>query len=61
MNNVLNQNGNVLEETVAGPNSDAVKLTLRGLRNFKMTLSLFKFLKRLSQFLCYFVTYNRKY
>ena len=41
MNNVLNQYEKVLEETLAGSNSDAVKTTLRGLRNFKMVLPLF--------------------
>ena len=40
MNYVPNQNGNVLEETLAGSNSDAVKATLRRVRYFKMTLSL---------------------
>ena len=40
MNNVLNQNRKVLEETLAGFNSDVVKTTLRGLCNFKMALPL---------------------
>ena len=31
MNNFLNQNGKVLQETLADLNSDAVKATLRGL------------------------------
>ena len=35
MNNVLNQNGKILDP---GSNSDAVKTTLRGLLCFKMTL-----------------------
>ena len=34
-NNVQNQNSKVLEEMVAGFNSDAVKTTLRVLRNFQ--------------------------
>ena len=40
MNYVPNQNGKVLEEKLAGSNSDAVKTTLRRLRYFKTTLSL---------------------
>ena len=35
-----NQNGKVLEETLASSNSDAVKTTLRGQRYLKMTLPL---------------------
>ena len=35
MNNSLNQNSKLLEEVLAGFNSDAVKTTLRGLRTFK--------------------------
>ena len=31
MNNVTNQNGKVLEETLAGSYSEVVKTTLRGL------------------------------
>ena len=48
MNNVLNQNEKVLEEVQAGSNSHAVKTTLGGRRNFKMTLPFCKFLKHLS-------------
>ena len=44
MNNMLNQTGEVLEETLAGSNSDAVKTTLGGLRYFKMTLPHFAIL-----------------
>ena len=40
MNYIPNQNGKVLEENLAGFNSDAVKTTLRGLRYFKMILPL---------------------
>ena len=38
MNNILNQNEKVLQETLAGSNSDVVKTTLKGLSYFKMTL-----------------------
>ena len=40
MNNVLNQDKEVLKETLAGSNLDAVKKILRGLRNFKIVLPL---------------------
>ena len=40
LNYVPNQNGKVLEEMLAGFNSDDVKTTLRRLRCFKMTLPL---------------------
>ena len=40
MNNVLNQNGKMLEEVLAGSNSDAMKRGLRGLPDFKMALPL---------------------
>ena len=46
MNNVLNQNGKVLKETLAGSNSDAVKTILSGPRNLKMILSLLQVLKK---------------
>ena len=42
MNNSLNQNVKVMEETLAGSNSDAVKTTLRCLRYFKMIFFLFQ-------------------
>lgn len=45
MNNVPNKNSKVLEETVAGFNSYAAEKKLRGLRNFKMILSLFQVLE----------------
>ena len=45
MNCVLNQNGKVLEETLAGFNSDDVKTTLRRLHCFKMTLPLLQVLQ----------------
>ena len=61
MNNVLNQNGTVLEETLAFSNSDAVKTTLRGLLNFVMTFHLWQVLENLSTFLCLFVIYKREY
>ena len=47
MDSFLNQNGKVLEETLAGSNSNAVKTTLRGLPNSKMTLPFCNFLKNL--------------
>ena len=37
MNDVLNHNRKVLEETLAGSNLDAVKTTLRGLHDTRMT------------------------
>ena len=40
MNHVPNQNGKVLEETLACSNSDSVKATLRRLFYLKLTLSL---------------------
>ena len=46
MNNVLNQNGKVLEEMPAHSNSDAVKILLRGLCNFKMALPLLQVLEK---------------
>ena len=36
-----NQNGKALEEILIGSNSDALKTTLRGLRNFKNGLPAF--------------------
>ena len=48
MNNAPNQNdGKVLEETLADSNSDSVKTTLRGLRYFKMALLLLQVLEKL--------------
>ena len=41
-----NRNGKVLKETLAGSSSNAVKTTLRGLRNFKMALPIFQVLKK---------------
>ena len=35
MNKVQNQNGKVLQEMLTGSNSNVVKTTLRGLRNFQ--------------------------
>ena len=66
MNYVPNQNGKVLEETLAGSNSDVVKTTLRHLRSLKVTLFfndslLCNFFKNLSPFLCHFFTENREY
>ena len=46
MNYAPNQNGKVLEETLAGFNSDDVKTTLRSLRCFKMTLLLLQDLQK---------------
>ena len=45
MNNVLNQNRKVLEEILAGFNSDVVKTRLRGLCNFKMALPILQVLE----------------
>ena len=45
MNNNLNQNGKVLEETVEDCKSD-VKTTLRPLRNFKMVLPFLQVLEK---------------
>ena len=46
MNYVPKQNGKVLEETLAGFNSDDVKTTLRRLHCFKMTLPLLQTLQK---------------
>ena len=46
MNYVPNENGKVLEETLAGFNSDDVKTTLRRLRFFKMTLPFLQVLQK---------------
>ena len=46
MNYVSNQNGKVLEETLAVFNSDAVKTKLRSLRYFKMTLPPLQVIKK---------------
>ena len=46
MNNVLNQNGKVMEKKLAGSNSDAVKTTLKFLRDFKMTFPLFQVIEK---------------
>ena len=46
MNYVLNQNWKVLEEMLAGFNSDDVKTTLRRLRCFKMTIPLLQVLQK---------------
>ena len=61
MNYVPNQNGKVLEETLAGPDSDAAKTTLRCLRCFKKTLPLLHVFQISPPFLCDFVTYSRQY
>ena len=56
MNYVPNQNGEVLVETPAGFNSDAVKTTLRRLRYFKMTLPFLQVLQKsllIPLLLCY--------
>ena len=45
MNNFLNQDKEVLKETLAGSNLDAVKTILRGLRNFKIVLPLLQALE----------------
>ena len=46
MNNILNQNEKVLEETLANSDSGAVKTTLRGLNYFKMILPFLQFLEK---------------
>ena len=46
MNHNPNQSVKVLEETLAGSNSDAVKTTLKRLRCFKMTLPLLQVHKK---------------
>ena len=46
MNYVPNENGKVLEKTLAGFNSDDVKTTLRRLRFFKMTLPFLQVLQK---------------
>ena len=46
MKNVPNQNGKVLEETLAGSNSSVVKTTIIGLQYFKMTLLLLQILEK---------------
>ena len=48
MNNVINQNGKVLKETLASSNSNAVRATLRGFTN-------------LSPPICHFVKYIIEY
>ena len=45
--NIPNENGEVLEKTLSGSNSDAVKTTSRGLHYFKLTL--------------HFVTFNKEH
>ena len=46
MNNFLNQNGKMLEEKLVVSDSAAVKISLRGLYNFKMTLPLLQVLEK---------------
>ena len=46
MYNVSNQNGKVLEETLAGSNSDTVKTTMRGGLYFKTNFPLFQVLQK---------------
>ena len=46
MNNVLNQNGKVLKETLASSNSDAIKTILSGPCNLKRVLSLLQVLEK---------------
>ena len=46
MNYVPNQNGKVLEEILAGFNSDGVKITLKPLSYFKITLPLLQVLQK---------------
>ena len=56
MNYIPNQNGKVLEETLADFNSDDVKTTLKCLRCFKMTFLFLQVLKKslpIPMSLCY--------
>ena len=46
MNYILNQNGKVLKETLAGSNLDTVQPTLSGLRCFKMTFTILEVLQK---------------
>ena len=46
MNNVSNQNGKILEEKLAGSNSDVMKISLRGQRYFKIILPVFLVLEK---------------
>ena len=59
MNYIPNQNEKVIEETLAGFNSDDVETTLRRLRCFKKSLSC-NFFENLTPFLCHFVRHNRE-
>ena len=61
MNYVPNQNGKVLKETLAVFNSGTVKITLRRLRYFKMTLPFLQDLQKSLPFICHFATHNREY
>ena len=62
MNYVPNQNGKVLEETLAGFNSRDVDRTLRCLRCFKMTLQLLQVFQKSRPIpLSLFYTRNREY
>ena len=46
MNNVSNQNGKVLEEKLAGSNSDVMKISLRSQRYIKIILPAFQVLEK---------------
>ena len=46
MNYILNQNGKVLKEALAGSNLDTVQPTLSGLRCFKMTFTILEVLQK---------------
>ena len=62
VNYVRNQNGKVLEETLAGFNSDDVKTQHWDVYVvLKWSSLFFKLFKNLTSFLCQFVTHNRKY
>ena len=62
VNYVRNQNGKVLEEALAGFNSDDVKTQHWDVYVVSKWSSLFcKLFKNLISFLCQFVTHNRKY
>ena len=61
MNYVQNQNGNVLQETLAVFNSDDVKAILRRLHCFKITLPCLQVLQKSVPIPLVFVTRNREY
>ena len=61
ISNVLNPNGKVLEETLAGSYSNAMKTTLRRLSNFRTSFSFLKVLEKPLAILSGFSTSSREY